>query len=325
MHNLYDVAYLILCALMSIVGCHKYLSVFCFPTPIQYEIVEVTTLFEIYQAFDMFALGEVREPTEEDFDHFQKFATEKEGWTIFFSRKKPDQEIITSTKCSDFSHINQKFFMLVYSKLLNVPAASIYDCLHDAQYRKTWDYAMKEGIRIAYVSPNSEIGYYHLKCPLGIRDRDFVTQRCWSIKDKIFVIINHSIFHKKVRPKNGVVRAASYLTGYLIECTGPNSCKFTYVSQSDPKGNIPMFAVNTAAKLMAPKIMKRLLDAARRYNTWKKLNNPDFMPWRNFEQLKQFPLVESDDLSDKSDFTEDYIDQDLILDKKEFHSKKKNM
>nr|VZH94434.1 unnamed protein product [Spirometra erinaceieuropaei] len=215
----------------------------------------------------MFALGEVREPTEGDFDHFRKFAADKDGWTIFYSRKKPGREVITSTKCSDLSPIK---LIKVEAKLSDVPAASIYDCLHDAQYRKTWDYAMKEGIRVAYVSPNSEIGYYH----------------------------------------------PSYLTGYLIEGTDQNSCKFTYVSQSDPKGNIPTFAVNVAAKLMAPKIMKRLLDAARSYSRWKESNNPDFMPWRNFEQLKQFPLVEIDDLSCNSDFTEDYVDQDPILTKK---------
>ncbi|BHF71798.1 START domain-containing protein 10 [Sparganum proliferum] len=193
----------------------------------------------------MFALGEVREPTEGDFDHFRKFVADKDGWTIFYSRKKPGREVITSTKCSDLSPIK---LIKVEAKLSDVPAASIYDCLHDAQYRKTWDYAMKEGIRVAYVSPNSEIGYYHP--------------------------------HRKQCSRSPAVE--------------------TYAMKSDPKGNIPTFAVNVAAKLMAPKIMKRLLDAGRSYSRWKESNNPDFMPWRNFEQLKQFPLIEMDDISSNS-------------------------
>ncbi|VDK78656.1 unnamed protein product [Dibothriocephalus latus] len=187
----------------------------------------------------MFALGEVREPTEADFDHFREFASEKEGWTIFHSKKKPDHEITTSTKCLDCSAIK---LIKVEAKTFNVQAASIYDCLHDAEYRKTWDFMMKEGNRIAYVSPNSEIGYYYR--------------------------------------------------------------------------NIPTFAVNIATKIMAPKMLKCLLDAARGYSRWKESNNPDFVPWRNFEQLKQFPLVKSDDISNNSDLTEDYFEHYVILGKK---------
>ena len=36
--------------------------------------------------------------------------------------------------------------------------------------------------------------------------------------------------------KKGVIRGVSFLTGYLIHPLGDQSCRLTYVSQSDPKG-----------------------------------------------------------------------------------------
>lgn len=56
---------------------------------------------------------------------------------------------------------------------------------------------MIEGYEICYLSPCSDIGYYSLKSPKPLKNRDFVTQRCWldygDGKDKI--VFNHSVNH----------------------------------------------------------------------------------------------------------------------------------
>lgn len=45
----------------------------------------------------------------------------------------------------------------------DVSAATMYDVLHDNQYRKTWDMAMSESYDIARLSANADVGYYSCK------------------------------------------------------------------------------------------------------------------------------------------------------------------
>lgn len=48
----------------------------------------------------------------------------------------------------------------------DVSAATMYDVLHDSQYRKEWDPAMLESYDIARLSPNADVGYYSCEDPL---------------------------------------------------------------------------------------------------------------------------------------------------------------
>lgn len=42
----------------------------------------------------------------------------------------------------------------------NVSAATMFDVLHDAQYRKKWDPTVSESFDIARLSANADVGYY---------------------------------------------------------------------------------------------------------------------------------------------------------------------
>ena len=46
----------------------------------------------------------------------------------------------------------------------NVPAETLYDVLHDPDYRKSWDPLVIDHKLICRVSSNSDIGYYASKC-----------------------------------------------------------------------------------------------------------------------------------------------------------------
>ncbi|XP_062855903.1 START domain containing 14 [Trichomycterus rosablanca] len=161
----------------------------------------------------------------------------------------------------------------------DVSAATMYDVLHDNKYRKTWDPAMLESFEIARVAPNADVGYYSWICPKPLKNRDVVTLRSWQSSDDEFIIVNYSVKHPKYPPRTDLVRAVSVLTGYLVKPTGPNSCTFIYLSQADPKGSLPKWAVNKATQVLAPKVMKSVHKAGQNYSIWKAQNSPEYKPW----------------------------------------------
>ncbi|XP_037117783.1 START domain containing 14 [Syngnathus acus] len=160
-----------------------------------------------------------------------------------------------------------------------VSASTMYDVIHDSEYRKTWDPNMEESYDIARVSECADLGYYAWRCPNPIKNRDVVTLRSWRVTKDEYLIINFSVKHPKHPPRSNVVRAVSILTGYYIKPTGPNSCIFIYLSQADPKGSLPKWLVNKASEVLAPKVLKSVHEAGQRYSKWKEQNRPDHKPW----------------------------------------------
>lgn len=135
----------------------------------------------------------------------------------------------------------------------------------------------------------SIIGFHHkrnnsflttvrlVSCPPPIQNRDFVLQRSWLATPKNISILNHSVFHEDLPPKKYFVRGISHLTGmcqmvlslsrilstyvsvfigYVIEplLGKTKGCHLSYVSATDPKGAIPMWAVNKGTQYFAPKV-----------------------------------------------------------------------
>nr|XP_046261219.1 START domain containing 14 [Scatophagus argus] len=178
----------------------------------------------------------------------------------------------------------------------DVAAATMYDVLHDSQYRKEWDPAMLESFDIGRLSANADVGYYSWRCPKPIKNRDVVTLRSWQVKDDEYVIVNFSVKHPDYPPRSNLVRAVSILTGYFIKATGPNSCTFIYLSQADPKGSIPKVVVNVASQVLAPKVMKCVHGAGQNYREWKQKNSPNQKPWLYPEQ-NTLPMMDPSELS----------------------------
>lgn len=178
----------------------------------------------------------------------------------------------------------------------DVSAATMYDVLHDGQYRKEWDPAMYESFDIARLSANADVGYYSWICPKPIKNRDVVTLRSWQVMDDEYIIVNFSVKHPKYPPRSSLVRAVSILTGYYIKSTGPNSCIFIYLSQADPKGSLPKVVVNKASQVLAPRVMKSVHKAGQNYSEWKQQNSPDHKPWLYPEQ-STLPTMDPAELS----------------------------
>ncbi|XP_062440737.1 START domain-containing protein 10-like isoform X1 [Rhea pennata] len=172
----------------------------------------------------------------------------------------------------------------------DVPAETVYDVLHDVEYRRKWDTAVIDTHDIARVAANADVGYYAWRCPKPLKNRDVVTLRSWQVQDGYHAIINFSVKHPKYPPRKDLVRAVSLLTGYLVHSTGPSSCSLTYLAQVDPKGSLPKWVVNKASQYLAPQMMKKLHKACVKYPAWKQQHDVSVKPWLYPEQ-NNLPLL----------------------------------
>ncbi|XP_077984281.1 START domain-containing protein 10-like [Glandiceps talaboti] len=250
-------------------------------------------------------IGEVRVPDDEDFREFIKLAEDHGGWTQCYSKSGGTTVWTQEGKTSAI-----KMFK-VYRNFPDIQAETMYDVLHDPDYRKHWDKAMVEGKELCMINPNNDIGYYALKCPSPIKNRDFVMQRSWLETSTEYIIFNHSVCHKDLQPKKGFVRADTYITGYLIRPKG-KGCEMTYVSQSDPKGSLPAWLINKVTQLVAPKIMQRVYKACQKYPGWKAKNNPKYKPWLYPEQIR-LERLNIDDILPRTNTSSESLDESQLV------------
>ncbi|XP_075796905.1 START domain-containing protein 10-like isoform X1 [Pelodiscus sinensis] len=231
----------------------------------------------------------VQLPDAGAFRAFQAQCEEERGWQSTYSREgvgvwvQPPPltgPVVHRVKCR--------------IDIQEVPAETVYDVLHDIEYRRKWDMSVIDTHDIAQLATNADVGYYAWKCPKPLKNRDVVTLRSWQVVDKYFMIINFSVKHPQYPPRRDLVRAVSILAGYLVQSTGPNSCTLTYLAQVDPKGKLPKWVVNKASQYLAPRMLKKMLKACLKYPSWKQQHNVNMKPWLYPEQRKLPNMMLSD-------------------------------
>ncbi|KAK2140685.1 hypothetical protein LSH36_1279g00020 [Paralvinella palmiformis] len=199
----------------------------------------------------------------------------------------------------------------------DVSAATVYDVLHDPIYRKLWDNNMLESYEVCCLNPMNDIGYYaFIKCLMICGPHP----HCYSgARLKSTEAIEESRLCDpeimKLPPKKNFVRGISYITGYHVTLadnatrTDQTGCCVTYVTQSDPKGKLPVWVVNKASQIFAPKVMKKLHKATQNYEKWKAKNNPYWKPWIYPDQL-DLPRINMDDVLSMSSLeAEEVVDE----------------
>lgn len=216
--------------------------------------------------------GVVKIAEDSDFDMLKMLVDDHTNWKLDYDQAGAKVWTKSTTNCS--------FRMVkVQTVFLNINANTLFDVLHDPDYRKEWDEHMQESIEIGYLNPNNDIGYYALSCPAPVKNRDFVLQRSWLDMGNEKLILNHSVEHKDYTPRKGYIRAVSHLTGFVIRVVD-EGCFLGYISQTDPRGKLPPWLVNKITQKFAPKVVKQLRKAAEGYETWKAgQRNPMFKPW----------------------------------------------
>ncbi|XP_032907070.1 START domain-containing protein 10 [Catharus ustulatus] len=252
----------------------------------------------------------VQIPDDRDFGAFRAECESERGWSLTYSKGgvgvwvqllEPERAL-HKIKCR--------------MECRDVPAETLYDVLHDIEYRKKWDTNVIETFDIGRLTANSDVGYYAWRCPKPLKNRDVVTLRSWLPMGSDYIIMNYSVKHPKYPPRKDMVRAVSIQTGYLIEGTGAKSCTITYLAQVDPKGSLPKWVVNKSSQFLAPKAMKKMYKACLKYPEWKQKHDPHFKPWLFPEQSRLPPLALSELSLQHADSLEN-IDESSLAESKE--------
>lgn len=82
------------------------------------------------------------------------------------------------------------------------------------------------------------------------------------------------------------------MTGFVVRNVGSNGCFLGYISQTDPKGKLPIWLVNTITQKFAPKVVKQLKKAAEGYDRWKEQQMyPNLKPWVYPELTLKAPRI----------------------------------
>ncbi|XP_037531688.1 START domain containing 14 [Nematolebias whitei] len=235
-------------------------------------------------------------PDEQAFAEFKKQCFSTENWQNKYDRNGMQVWMEVLQAANKGNNVPKVHKIKCKMVIKDVSAATMYDVLHDGEYRKKWDFNMLEGYDIARLSENADVGYYSWLCPKPIKNRDVVTLRSWKVTNDEYIIINFSVKHPKYPPYSHLVRAVSIQTGYFIKSTGPNSCTFIYLSQADPKGSLPKWVVNKASEVLAPRVMRTVHKAGQNYPGWKQENSPSLKPWLHSEQ-SSLPMMNPAELS----------------------------
>nr|CAB3266635.1 PCTP-like protein [Phallusia mammillata] len=238
---------------------------------------------------------------DDDFAKFKQLCESKESWSECYSKKN----VTVATKHQENSNVK---LLRAVTSFSDVSAGTIFDVVHDTEYRRKWDHDMIKMDEVCKICVNNTVSYYAVKCPTPVKPRDVVFLCSWIAypnmrEPKEYIMINKSVSHSDFPPKSNMVRAISLVTGYHIRPTGPNSADFTYLTQFDPRGKLPKWVVNKVAEFFTPKVIYRIHKAARKYVAWKQNHNPRLKPWLWPEQCR-LPMAKPGQLSAKVDEVE---------------------
>ncbi|XP_069749140.1 START domain-containing protein 10-like [Narcine bancroftii] len=232
----------------------------------------------------------VQVPDDLVFASFREQCQSEQGWQQKYNKAGMGVWVQTASEGKAGHRIKCKI------EIKDVAAETVYDVLHDNEYRYKWDKHVIKTFDIARLTVNADIGYYSWKCPSPLKDRDVITLRSWLVTDNDYMIINYSVKHPDYPPQKDLVRAVSILTGYLVQSTGSRSCHLVYMAEADPRGSLPKWVINKASQFLAPKVLKQLHKVCLKYPEWKQKNRPDFKPWLYPEQ-NNLPTMKLDVLS----------------------------
>ncbi|XP_071482202.1 phosphatidylcholine transfer protein-like [Diadema antillarum] len=136
----------------------------------------------------------------------------------------------------------------------------------DLEYRKKWDSYVKE--LYTFQEGDKEGVYWRVAFPFPLANRDYVFMRETREFDRdgrhIWVCLGRSTPFPSKQEKSGVVRVRDFYQSMTITAD-KNGTKAFMEYYDDPRGNIPTWLINWAAKTGVPGFLKTMLTACQGY------------------------------------------------------------
>ncbi|XP_072020686.1 phosphatidylcholine transfer protein-like [Amphiura filiformis] len=137
----------------------------------------------------------------------------------------------------------------------------------DLDYRKKWDSYVKA---LYEVTEGDRKGiYWNCNFPFPMSNRDYIFERESQEFDldgrHVFVTLGRSAEFSSVPEKSGVIRVDDFKQSLAITANGDTGSKAFMHYYDNPKGMIPTWLINWAAKTGVPGFLQNMTDACKGY------------------------------------------------------------
>lgn len=145
--------------------------------------------------------------------------------------------------------------------------SKVFQAIWDGEVRKKWDTVLKRFEILEKIDETTDLIRFYAESPLPslVSNREFVQMRCCRDTERGKVIVYWSVDKPEIPVPEGVVRANTIISGYIIERdeSNPNNTRLDFISQNDVRGSIPPQLINTFAPRKASDWIKKLMSACK--------------------------------------------------------------
>jgi len=162
----------------------------------------------------------------------------------------------------------------LYAYLPDASPEQIANVFLDNNYRVYWDQYVTELYVVQNNVKGPDIIYFNVDFPFPLTNRDYVyareTRRMTQNGDDYIVIVMHSVLHDTVPEVRGAIRVSDYHQSLAMKKAGEHGTEAFIQYYDDPKGSIPSWLVNWAAKKGVPAFLSDLQRACNGLEEYKK-------------------------------------------------------
>ena len=155
---------------------------------------------------------------------------------------------------------------------LDCSAETCQQVYMDLEYRKRWDSYVAE-LREVETEMNNSVIYWNVNYPFPLSKRDYsYIRECKMFqkdRKRTWVVLARSCKTSKIPEKKKVVRVDDYKQFMILQEDGPNKTKSFMHYYDNPKGMIPTWLINWAAKTGVPAFLSTMRTACLNYDDYK--------------------------------------------------------
>lgn len=144
----------------------------------------------------------------------------------------------------------------------------------DSDYRVEWDEYVTELYFVKKNEKGPDVVYFDVDFPWPLANRDYVYARemrkVVEEGKEYYVILMHSVLHHNIPTKKGVVRVDDFHQMLAVESVPTGGSRAFIHYYDDPKGSIPSWLINWAAKTGVPGFVKDIQRACKGFDGYKK-------------------------------------------------------